>query len=45
MGPWTWQVGDQKRTFVALTMIDMVTDLIEGVRIDNKTAAHVPLHF
>jgi transposase InsO family protein len=26
-------------------MIDMVTNLVEVVRIDNKTAAHVALHF
>jgi transposase InsO family protein len=26
-------------------MIDMVTNLVEVVRIDNKTSAHVALHF
>jgi hypothetical protein len=25
VGPWTLQIGDQKNTFIALTMIDMVT--------------------
>jgi hypothetical protein len=45
VGPWTSQVGDQKNTFVALTMIDMVANLVEVVRIDNKTAAHVAHHF
>jgi hypothetical protein len=45
IGPWTLQVGDQKHTFSALTMIDMVTNLVEVVRIDNKTSAHIALHF
>jgi hypothetical protein len=31
IGPWTLQVGDQKHTFSALTMIDMVTNLVEVV--------------
>jgi transposase InsO family protein len=31
--------------FSALTMIDMVTSLVEVVRIDNKTTAHVALQF
>ncbi|KAG7355485.1 reverse transcriptase RNA-dependent DNA polymerase [Nitzschia inconspicua] len=29
----------------ALTIVDMVTNLVEVVRIDNKTAAHVAMHF
>jgi len=45
IGLWTSQVGDQKHKFVALTMIDMVTDPVEVVRIDNKAAARVALQF
>jgi hypothetical protein len=30
IGPWTIQVGDQKHTFIALTMIDMVTNLVKS---------------
>jgi hypothetical protein len=45
IGPWTLQVGNQKHTFSALTIIDMVTNLVKVVRIDNKTSAHVAPHF
>jgi hypothetical protein len=45
IGPWTSQIGNQKHRFIASAMIDMVTDLVEVVRIVNKTAAHVALHF
>ena len=45
VGPRTLEVGDQKHIFSALTMIDMVTNLDEVVQFDNKTAAHVALHF
>jgi RNase H-like domain found in reverse transcriptase/Integrase zinc binding domain/Reverse transcriptase (RNA-dependent DNA polymerase) len=45
IGPWTMPVVDEKLTFHALTMIDMVTNLVEVVRINNKTAANVALHF
>jgi hypothetical protein len=34
-------VGDQKQRFHALTIIDMVTNLVEVVRVDNTTAANV----
>jgi hypothetical protein len=45
IGPWTLSIGDQKLKFSALTMIDMVTNLVEVVRISNKTAAHIGMHF
>ena len=38
IGPWTLQVSNQKVTFNALTIIDLVTNLVELVRLDNKTA-------
>jgi transposase InsO family protein len=31
--------------FIALTMIDMVTNLVEVVRVLKKTAAHIALQF
>jgi hypothetical protein len=45
IGPWTVSIGDRELKFSALTMIDMVTNLVEIVRIDNKSAAHVAMHF
>ena len=45
IGPWTLEVAEQRLPFIALTMIDMVTNLVEVVRLNNKTAAHVALHF
>jgi hypothetical protein len=45
IGPWTLHIGDQEHTFIALTMIDMVSNLVEVVQLDNKTSAHVALHF
>jgi transposase InsO family protein len=45
IGPWTLAIGDQKLKFSALTMIDMVTNLVEVVRVNNKTAAHIAMHF
>jgi transposase InsO family protein len=45
IGPWTLTVGGQKHKFHALTIIDMVTNLVEVVRLDNTTAANVALHF
>jgi hypothetical protein len=38
IGPWALTVGGHKQTFHALTISDMVTNLVEVVRIDNKTA-------
>jgi hypothetical protein len=31
VGPWTLKVGPQEMTFTALTIIDMVTNLVEVV--------------
>jgi transposase InsO family protein len=45
IGPWTVNIGDKELKFSALTIIDMVTNLVEVVRIDNKSAAHVAMHF
>jgi transposase InsO family protein len=45
IGPWTLSIGDQKLKFSALTMIDMVTNLAEIVRVHNKTASHIALCF
>ncbi|KAG7340293.1 integrase core domain containing protein [Nitzschia inconspicua] len=45
IGPWTISIGDEEHKFSALTIIDMVTNLVEVVRIDNKSSAHVAMHF
>jgi transposase InsO family protein len=45
IGPWTLSIGNRKLRFRALTIIDMVTNLVEIVRINKKTAAHVAMHF
>ena len=38
IGPWKVQVGGKAYEFNALTCIDTVTNLVELVRIDNKTS-------
>jgi transposase InsO family protein len=45
IGPWTLSIAGTKQKFNALTIIDMVTNLVEVVRVDNTTAANVSLHF
>jgi hypothetical protein len=45
IGPWTLEVGGHSIQFRALTIIDMVTNLVELKRLDNMTAAHVGLQF
>jgi hypothetical protein len=46
IGPWELKVGNETHSFSALTIIDLVTNLTEIVRIENKTAApHVTLQF
>ncbi len=45
VGPWEINVGGQEMRFSALTMIDMVTNLVEMIRIDNKSSEHIALHF
>jgi hypothetical protein len=45
IGLWTLSIGNQKLKFSALTIIDMVTNLVEVIRIDNKSAARVAMHY
>lgn len=45
IGPWAITLNGQDITFLALTCIDPVTCLVELVRVDNKTAAHVGMKF
>ena len=41
IGPWKVKVGSKVCEFNALTCIDTVSNLVELVRIDNKTATHI----
>jgi hypothetical protein len=41
IGPWIIQVRDKQYEFNALTVMDMVSNQLELVRIDEKTSAHV----
>jgi transposase InsO family protein len=41
IGPWKLEVNDQHLEFNALTCIDPVTNLVELVRIQNKTSEHI----
>lgn len=45
IGPWTLNIRGIETSFRALTIIDTVTNLVELVRLDNKTSAHVALCF
>ena len=45
IGPWTFTVHGASYTFHALTMIDMVTNYCELIRIDNESVAHVGQKF
>jgi transposase InsO family protein len=45
IGPWTLPVNGTNMTFMALTIIDTVTNLVEVIRLNNKTSAHVALQF
>ncbi len=45
IGPWMIQVRDKPYEFNALTMIDTVSNLVELVRIDDKTSAHIARKF
>jgi hypothetical protein len=45
IGPWTMLVHGEEIEFSALTCIDTVSNLVELVRIENKTAAHVGMLF
>jgi hypothetical protein len=39
IGPWTLEVSNRTEKFSALTIIDLVTNLIEIVHVNNKTTA------
>jgi transposase InsO family protein len=43
--PWTLEVHGQEIKVYALTCIDLVSNLVELVRIENKSAAHVGMLF
>lgn len=45
IGPWKLNFQGQEQSFIALTIIDLVTNLAEIIRLDNKTSAHVALQF
>ena len=45
IGLWKLDVGNQLCTFSALTIIDTVTNLVEIIRLDHHSSAHVALHF
>ncbi len=45
IGPWTIQVRDKPYNFNALTMIATVSNLVELIKIDDKTSAHVARKF
>jgi transposase InsO family protein len=45
IGPWTLDVTNQQLKFHALTIIDLVTNLVEMVRLGKQTLAHVALQF
>ena len=41
IGPWVVQVHGKPYEFNALTAIDAVSNLVELVRIDDKTSSHI----
>jgi hypothetical protein len=41
IGPWEVDINNKKISFSALTIIDLVTNLTEIVRIRNKSSAHI----
>ena len=45
IGPWKLNIRGIEVPFMALTMIDPVTNLVELVRIENKRSEHVALLF
>ena len=45
IGPWKIQINNEDVYFNALTCIDPVTNLVEIIRIENKTAQHVSRKF
>jgi hypothetical protein len=45
IGPWTLEVSDRTEKSSALTIIDLVTNLVEIACVNNKTTAAVTAHF
>ena len=45
IGPWKIIIGEKELVFKALTIIDPVTNILEIIRIDNKSAEHVAQKF
>ena len=45
IGPWPLQIHGKEHIFLALTMIDPVTNLTELVRVDSKESEHVARKF
>ena len=45
IGPWAIKVGNEEVEFNALTYIDPVTNLVEIIRINEKTAEHCSQQF
>jgi hypothetical protein len=45
IGPWTVKDNGRKVEFNALTYIDTASNLVELVRIDNKTSLHIRTKF
>ena len=45
IGPWKLKVAGNEIKFSALTIIDLVTNLVEIIRLQNKTCAHVTQQF
>ena len=45
IGPWTLQIQGEDYTFQALTIIDMVTNLVEITRLESKSSEHVAMQF
>ena len=45
IGPWKVTIGSQTLEFNALTCIDPVTNLVELIRVDNKTSQHIAQQF
>ena len=45
IGPWDIGIGGKIYTYLALTVIDTVTNLVELVRIDEKTCHEITTKF
>jgi hypothetical protein len=41
IGPWKVKVNGQQVELNVLTCIDMASNLVELIRVDNKTAKHI----